>query len=110
MKQSARWTLTVSSDVDRRVRRHLAEAGRKGDISAFVEEAVRAQLLQLSMRKERNLSTQEMPPRVEAVEAVEVDRILSTTYSRPSANDVEKPAVENSSQQIDDENYGDRRA
>jgi Ribbon-helix-helix domain len=94
MKQSARWTLTVSSDVDRRVRRYLAEAGRKGDMSAFVEEAVRARLLQLSMKK--------VPT---GVEAVDVDRILSATYSRPSANDVEEPAAEDSSGQ-----FGDRRA
>jgi hypothetical protein len=107
MKQSARWTLTVSSDVDRRVRRFLAEAGRKGDMSAFVEEAVRARLLQLSMRKECNLSTQGMPTRDEAAE---VDRILSATYSRPSANDVETPAVEDSIEQIGDGSYGDRRA
>jgi hypothetical protein len=51
MKQSARWTLTVSSDVDKRVRRHLADVGRKGDMAAFVEEAVRARLLQLSLKK-----------------------------------------------------------
>jgi len=85
MKQSARWTLTVSSDVDRRARRYLAEAGRKGDMSAFVEEAVRARLLQLSMK-------------------------TVPTYSRPSANDVEKPAAQDSSEQIGDGSYGDRRA
>ena len=64
MKQSARWTLTVTADVDRRVRKYLASAGRKGDLAAFVEEAVRARLLQLSMK-------------------------TVPTYSRPSANDVE---------------------
>jgi Ribbon-helix-helix domain len=110
MKQLARWTLTVSSDVDRRVRRHLAEAGRKGDLSVFVEEAVRARLQQLSMRTERNMSTQSVPTSDEAAEAAEADRILSATYSRPSANDVERPAADESSQQIGDENYGDRRA
>jgi hypothetical protein len=66
MKQSARWTLTVSEDVNRRVRRYLADVGRKGDLSTFVEEAVRARLLQLSMK-------------------------TVPTYSRPSANDVERP-------------------
>jgi Ribbon-helix-helix domain len=106
MKQSARWTLTVSSDVDRRTRKYLAEAARKGDMSAFVEEAVRARLLQLSMRKESTLSTQSMP----TSDAAEVDRILSATYSRPSANDVERPAAEDSSEQIGDGSYGDRRA
>jgi hypothetical protein len=68
MKQSARWTLTVSADADRRVRKHLESAGRKGDLSAFVEEAVRARLLQLSMK-------------------------TVPTYSRPSANDVEPDQV-----------------
>ena len=68
MKQSARWTLTVSADVDRRVRRYLDRAGRKGDLPAFVEEAVREKLLQLSMK-------------------------TVPTYSRPSANDVEPPPV-----------------
>jgi hypothetical protein len=103
MKQSTRWTLTVSSDVDRRVRRHLAEAGRKGDMSAFVEEAVTAQLLQLSMRRtEYKLSTQELPT---SSEAAEVDRILSATYSRPSANDVDTPAAPDAIEQT-----GDRRA
>jgi len=107
MKQSARWTLTVSSDIDRRARRYLGEAGRKGDLSAFVEEAVKARLQELSMRKERNSSTQETPTRDEAAEA---DRILSATYSGPSANDVERPAAEDSSEQIGDGSYGDRRA
>jgi hypothetical protein len=50
MKQTARWTVTVSADLDRRVRRYLEGAGRKGELSAFVEEAVRARLLQLSMK------------------------------------------------------------
>jgi hypothetical protein len=50
MKPSARWTLTVSADTDRRVRRVLASLGRKGDLSAFVEEAMRSRLLELAMK------------------------------------------------------------
>jgi hypothetical protein len=80
MKQSTRWTLTVSSDLDRRVRRFLASAGRKGDLSGFVEEAVRSKLLQLSMKS--------VP-----------------TYSRPSANDVE-PVVVPQISDIGDGSYG----
>jgi Ribbon-helix-helix domain len=64
MKQSARWTLTVSSDIDRRVRRLLAATGRKGDLSSFVEEAVKSRLLEVSLKSVR-------------------------AHSRPSANDVE---------------------
>ena len=63
MKQTAQWTLTVTADLERRVRRYLDGAGRKGELSAFVEEAVRARLLQLSMK-------------------------AVPTYSKPSANDV----------------------
>jgi hypothetical protein len=69
MKQSTRWALTVSSDIDRRVRRFLAAAGRKGDLSRFVEEAVRSRLLELSLKS--------VP-----------------TYSRRSANDVEPAPTE----------------
>jgi hypothetical protein len=81
MKQSARWTLTVSSDVDRRARRYLAAAGRKGDLSAFVEEAVRSRLLQLSMK-------------------------TVPTYSRPSANDVQQPAPADVDEPKGDRAYG----
>jgi hypothetical protein len=81
MKQSARWTLTVSDDVNRRVRRYLSEAGRKGDLSAFVEEAVRARLLQLSMK-------------------------TVPTYSRPSANDVDQPRPAAAEDHKGDGSYG----
>jgi hypothetical protein len=82
MKQSARWTLTVSADVDRRVRRYLASAGRKGDLSGFVEEAVKARLLQLSMK-------------------------TVPTYSRPSANDVAQPGVQPTVEELKgDGSYG----
>jgi hypothetical protein len=67
MKQTAQWALTVSADLERRVRRYLESAERKGELSAFVEEAVRARLLQLTMK---------------------------TAYSKPSANDVAVPPAE----------------
>ena len=103
MTQSARWALTVSEDVDRRVRRYLADAGRKGDLSAFVEEAVRSRLLQLSIRQECNLDMRGMA----RGEAAEVDRILSATYSRASANDVQQPAAGTSAEDLKgDGSYG----
>jgi hypothetical protein len=49
MKPTARRALTVSSDRDRHVRRFLEEAGRKGDLSRFVEDAVKARMLEMSM-------------------------------------------------------------
>jgi Ribbon-helix-helix domain len=81
MKQSIRWTLTVSEDVDRRARRYLATVGRKGELSMFVEEAVRARLLQLSMK-------------------------TVPTYSRPSANDLEASRVQPPMENLKGGSYG----
>lgn len=80
MKQSISWALMVSADVDRRTRRYLDGAGRKGELSAFVEEAVRARLLQLSMK-------------------------TVPVYKKPSANDVE-PAAPSAVARIGDSKHG----
>jgi predicted phage-related endonuclease len=41
-----RWNLVVSSETDKSLRQHLADSGggRKGDLSKFVEEAVRERI------------------------------------------------------------------
>lgn len=61
--------VTVSGNTDRLVRRFLEAAGRKGDLSRFVEEAVTSRLLQESLR-------------------------AGPTPMRRSANDAENPLVE----------------
>ena len=45
---TVRWNLAVSPDVDQSVRMFIAAqgGGRKGDLSRFIEEAVRAHLLE----------------------------------------------------------------
>ncbi|HHO74841.1 MAG TPA: methionine repressor-like protein [Deltaproteobacteria bacterium] len=45
---TVRWNIAVSSDVDQSVRMFIAAqgGGRKGDLSRFIEEAVRAYLLE----------------------------------------------------------------
>ena len=47
---STRWNLVVSSDTDVALRQFLVSrgGGRKGDLSRFVEDAVRAHVLELS--------------------------------------------------------------
>ncbi len=53
----ARWNLTVTEKTDRSVRTYLARTGgKKGDLSRFVDEAVRRRVLDLTVRqvKERN--------------------------------------------------------
>jgi len=52
-----RWNLTVPERTDRAVRTYLARTGgRKGDLSRFVDEAVRRRVFDLTVRevKERN--------------------------------------------------------
>jgi hypothetical protein len=45
-----RWNLVVSQETDTALRQFLASqgGGRKGDLSRFVEEAVRARILELA--------------------------------------------------------------
>lgn len=47
---SVRWNVAVSPNTDQSVRMYLAGqgGGRKGDLSRFIEEAVRAHILELS--------------------------------------------------------------
>lgn len=51
-KDRARWSLAVSGDTDRAVRRYLGErGGKKGDLTALVEAAVNARLFQEVIRE-----------------------------------------------------------
>lgn len=47
---TTRWNVAVSTETDKSLRMFLASqgGGRKGDLSRFVEEAVRAHILELS--------------------------------------------------------------
>ena len=52
-----RWNLTIPEKTDRAVRTYLARTGgKKGDLSRFVDEAVRRRVLDLTVRqiKDRN--------------------------------------------------------
>jgi hypothetical protein len=48
-----RWNIAVSSDTDQSLRMFLASqgGGRKGDLSRFIEEAVRAHILELTAER-----------------------------------------------------------
>ena len=50
-----RWNIAVSPDVDQSVRMFLAaQGGRKGDLSRFIEEAVRAYLLESTAKQAKS--------------------------------------------------------
>ena len=50
---TARWNLAISRDTDHALRLFLAShgVGRKGDLSRFVEEAVRAHIFELTAQE-----------------------------------------------------------
>lgn len=53
----ARWNLVISDETDRNVRSYLARTGgRKGDLSRFVDRAVRSEILRETVHQvwERN--------------------------------------------------------
>lgn len=51
MSQTIRWNIAVSQDTDQALRMFLVNqgGGRKGDLSRFVEEAVRTHILELTV-------------------------------------------------------------
>lgn len=61
-----RWNITVSSDVDQSVRMFIAArgGGKKGELSRFIEEAVRAYLLEQAVEQAKgsaaNMSEEEL--------------------------------------------------
>jgi hypothetical protein len=47
-----RWNLSISDETDRIVRSHLARVGlKKGDLSKFVDDAVRAEVLRRTVKE-----------------------------------------------------------
>lgn len=60
---TVRWNVAVSADTDQSLRMFLANqgGGKKGDLSRFIEEAVRAHILELTAEqaKARNINVSE---------------------------------------------------
>ena len=54
-----RWNIAVSPDTDQSLRMFLASqgGGRKGDLSRFIEEAVRAHILELTAEQVKRANT-----------------------------------------------------
>ncbi len=56
---SVRWNIVVSPDTDQSVRMFIAAkgGGRKGDLSRFIEEAVRCYLLEKAVAQAKTAAT-----------------------------------------------------
>lgn len=74
----SQWHIEVSDDLDHRVRDHLAQQGG-GDLTAYVNKAVRRQLLRETIHTIRARNAEADPAEVEneiaqALEEVRADR------------------------------------
>jgi len=84
MEDTVRWTVKVSRETDTALRTYLAQRGmKKGDISKFVEEAVRWRVLDrvVSEVKTRNagVSVRKIQAAVDdALAAVRAERLVPT--------------------------------
>jgi hypothetical protein len=89
---SIRWTVTVSKETDIAVRTLLAQRGlKKGDLSNFIEEAVKWRVFDHSLQETRaafaDMSTDDLQALVdEAAEAVRQD-YRHALASTPKQND-----------------------
>lgn len=59
MSNTIRWNIAVSQDTDQALRMFLANqgGGRKGDLSRFIEEAVRTHILELTAEQAKVANT-----------------------------------------------------
>jgi hypothetical protein len=86
MSESVRWTIKVSPDTDLSLRTFLGAQGmKKGDISKFVEDAVRWRMLDRTVQgiKERNQDIR--PEDLNSIIDQAVSSVRSSRASRPKA-------------------------
>jgi ribbon-helix-helix protein len=83
MDESIRWTVKVSKDTDISLRTFLAQrGGKKGDLSKFIEDAVRWRVLEQTVAETKarnaNVPLREIESAVnEALAAVRAERFAS---------------------------------
>ena len=87
MEDSIRWTIKVSKGTDISLRSYLAQHGmKKGDLSKFVEEAVRWRVLDKTAAEVRERNASVMDGEIEAAidEALAAVRIDRETKKMPA--------------------------
>jgi hypothetical protein len=68
MGDATRWTVNVAAETDIEVRTYLAQRGmKKGDLSKFIEEAVKWRLLDLTLSEARSAFEDISPEEMDAL-------------------------------------------
>lgn len=79
---TARWTVSVSRDTDSAVRTHLAQRGlKKGDLSKFIEEAVKWRVFDQTLAEVRARFSDMEPDELDAL----IDEAVTETRREHSA-------------------------
>lgn len=79
MSESVRWTIKVSQDTDLSLRTFLGAQGmKKGDISKFVEDAVRWRMLDRTVQGIKDRNQDVRPKDLDSI----IDRAVSSVRSK----------------------------
>ncbi len=82
--ESVRWTVVVDKSLDIDLRTRLAERGmKKGDLSKYIKEAVRLQMLRDAIADVREGFKDMMPNAIQEL----VDEALAAVRANPAAYD-----------------------
>jgi len=76
---TVRWNVAVSADTDQSLRLFLASqgGGRKGDLSRFIEQAVRAHILELTAEQAKTANAGQSKEDLTAIVEEAVQRALN---------------------------------
>ena len=85
-EQAVRWSLKVSKDTDLNLRTFLGSQGmKKGDLSKFIEEAVRWRVFSLIVQDIRERNADMDPDELQRVIDETVDEVRTERYAKRKA-------------------------
>lgn len=85
-KEAVRWSLKVSKEIDLDLRAYLgAQGAKKGDLSKFIEDAVRRRILQLTIKDIRERNAGADPDEIQRMVDETVGDIRTERYTHMAA-------------------------
>ncbi|HKV24688.1 MAG TPA: ribbon-helix-helix domain-containing protein [Candidatus Acidoferrum sp.] len=86
MKEAVRWNIKVSKETDLALRTYLGARGmKKGDLSKFIEEAVRWRVLQRTVRGIKSRNAGREPAAIRRIVDEEVREVRSGRRAKVKA-------------------------
>jgi hypothetical protein len=86
-EQTVRWSIKVSKDTDLTLRTFLGSQGaKKGDLSKFIEEAVRRRVLQCTVQDIRARNADSDPDEIQRIVDEAVSEVRSERRTKKKTN------------------------